>query len=232
MLDLVLDNPDIRTGEELTGVLADRSCTFCGPVYEMFRDIAKNENDRAWLSSHRIRYDVTRIPFLTICGEWVKTKGHYHPVAPDGDHYPEIYEVLEGRALYLLQRMDLRDLILVDAPAGSLVLIPPGYGHVTINPGPDTLTMANLVSSSFSSDYRPYEQKRGAACYLFADGSIRKNAEYGEAAAELRQVPAGPLPDPFPNRSLYQMIGDETRLDFLNNPRKYRNAFQALSLFT
>lgn len=232
MLDLILENPDIRTGEELTGVLADRSCTFSGPVYEMFRDIAKNEKDRAWLSSRRIRYDVTRIPFRTICGEWVKTKGHYHPFSPDGDQYPEIYEVLEGRALYLLQRMDLRDIILVDAPAGSLVLIPPGYGHVTINPGPETLTMANLVSSSFSSDYLPYEQKRGAACYLFADGTIRRNPEYGEEIPALRHVPAGPLPEPFPDRSLYQTIGDEKSLNFLNSPRKYQAAFQELSLFT
>ncbi len=38
--------------------------------------------------------------------------------------------------------------LLLLAAAGDLVYIPPGYGHVNINPSPsETRTMANLVST-------------------------------------------------------------------------------------
>ena len=127
-----LINPDIRDFTELLSVMADPDCKCEGPAYEMFRDLAKNDDDKKWLMQHKLRYDITRIPGGVICGEWIKTKGHYHQSAPDGVAYTEIYEVLEGEALYLLQKMDLSDIILVRASRGDL--IPPGYGHVTINP--------------------------------------------------------------------------------------------------
>ncbi len=53
-------------------------------------------------------------------------------------HYPELYEVLKGDANYLLQRAQneerVDEVILVKATRGDKVIIPPNYGHVTINP--------------------------------------------------------------------------------------------------
>jgi oxalate decarboxylase/phosphoglucose isomerase-like protein (cupin superfamily) len=52
--------------------------------------------------------------------------------------YRELYEVLKGDAHYLLQRAQNKErvdeAILVKATRGDKVLIPPNYGHVTINP--------------------------------------------------------------------------------------------------
>ena len=61
---------------------------------------------------------------------------------------------------------ELEDLVLVEAREGQSVLIPPGYGHVTVNPSGETLVVVNLVSSSCVSDYRPFAALRGAAVYL------------------------------------------------------------------
>ena len=39
--------------------------------------------------------------------EYVKTVGHYHPPVPGTDvSYPEIYQVLDGSATYLLQKVE------------------------------------------------------------------------------------------------------------------------------
>jgi glucose-6-phosphate isomerase len=232
-MDLPLNNPDIRTGAEIQSVLADPDCTCNGPLYEMFRGVSKTREDQEWLSTHQIRFDVTRIPARTICREWVKTKGHYHPLSPDGLSYPEIYEVLEGAAYYLLQKRDLSDIILIRAEKGDLILIPPNYGHVTINPTSETLTMANLVSSAFSSDYLPYEQMKGGAYYLFADGTMKKNKVYPADIPEIRIVDATGvhLPEPFPDKPLYNVIGDERRLRFLNYPKECEEDFRNLSFF-
>jgi glucose-6-phosphate isomerase len=234
MMDLPLHNPDIRSGAEIQSVLADPSCPCSGPVYEMYRGVSRNAADREWLATHHIRYDVTRIPARNICREWIKTKGHYHPVSPDGQTYPEIYEVLEGRAYYVLQKRDLSDIALVRAVKGDLILIPPGYGHVTINPGNETLTMANLVSSAFTSDYLPYEQMRGAAYYVYTNGTIEKNPVYPADIPDIRIVDATGtrLPEPFPDKSLYDMVGDELRLRFLNHPKECDDVYRQLYLFT
>ncbi len=84
---------------------------------------------RRWLAEQNIRFDITVIPPGAVGGEYVTAKGHYHPASPAGIGYPELYQVLAGEAHYLLQRKDLRDIVVVIAKAGEFVLIPPGYGH-------------------------------------------------------------------------------------------------------
>jgi len=233
MHPIPLVNPDVRDCSELLTVMADPDCRTGGPAYEMFRGLYLNDPDKKWLEEHKIRYDITRIPGQVICGEWIKTKGHYHQSAPDGYAFPEIYEVLEGEALYLLQKIDLSDIILVNARKGDLVLIPPGYGHVTINPSEGTLLMANLVSSAFTSEYLPFEKMQGAAYYLFADGRRERNPRYPETIPELREVTCygKPLPEPFPQQALYSCVGDEKSLAFLNNPGSFLKEYQELYLF-
>ncbi len=92
-----LPQPAVRTIEEMRSVLADPSCESSDPLYYMYRDLAKSDADWSWLHHHNLRYDLTVIPSRILCGEWVKTKGHYHPKNPAGIGYPEIYEVIEGR---------------------------------------------------------------------------------------------------------------------------------------
>ncbi len=77
-----------------------------------------------------------------------------------------------GEAQFLLRTKDLSDVVLVSAAAaagdgdgngdgngagiggGDTVFIPPGYGHVTINPSDHrTFFMANVVSNAFLSEY-------------------------------------------------------------------------------
>ncbi|MBP8676814.1 MAG: glucose-6-phosphate isomerase, partial [Methanoculleus sp.] len=107
-----IPEPQIRTIEDMRDVLADPGCTSDQPLYFMYRDLARSESDREWLRQHHIRYDITVIPARVICGEYVKTKGHYHPRNPAGEHYPEIYEVLKGRGHYLLQTYPADDVVM------------------------------------------------------------------------------------------------------------------------
>src|SRR5665647_76408 len=106
-----LPEPSVRTAEDLRGVLADPGCTSTGPVYYMYRDVARSVNDRSWLTQQQLRFDITVIPPREICGEFIKTKGHYHPDDPSGTGYPEIYEVIAGEAHYLIQNQDCSDAV-------------------------------------------------------------------------------------------------------------------------
>lgn len=220
-----LPDPSVRSIEDLRPVLADPDCRATGPLYAMYRDLARTPEERRWLAGHALRYDITVISPRDLCGEKAKTKGHHHPANASGTGYPEIYQVIDGCAHYLLQRRDLSDAVLVQAGEGDLVLVPPFYGHVTINNGPVDLVMANLVSSRFESEYGDYESRRGAAYYEFSDGEIRPNPCYDRVPV-LRKNDAGTLRETarFPEGPLYEMIGNDI-LEFLNRPEKYPSLF-------
>jgi glucose-6-phosphate isomerase len=189
------------------------------PLYYMYRDLALTAGDRAYLREQNVRFDITVIPPGTVGGEYVKTKGHYHPLSPSGIGYPELYQVLAGEALYLLQRSDLGDTVAVTAKAGEFVLIPPGYGHVTINAGKEELAMANLVSAGFASEYTFYEQMQGGAYYLMEEGGWVRNPRY-PAVPAMRVIPAGEVPELGirHGRGIYEMVSGKESLLYPNSP--------------
>lgn len=222
-----LPEPQVRTVDDIRSVLAYPECPCSGSIYFMYRGIAKNDDDQQWFNKKHLRFDITIIPAKTICGEYVKTKGHYHPNAPSGIGYPELYEVIGGEAHYLLQNKTLDDIICIRATMGEKIIIPPGYGHVTINPSPlTTLTMANLVSSLFSSDYGPYEESHGGAYYELLGGHFIKNLHYFN-------IP--PLRCLHPKEyialnitkgiSLYDLVEMREDLSYLNHPEHYLPIF-------
>jgi glucose-6-phosphate isomerase len=226
-----LPAPSVRDAKDLREVLADRSCTDAGPVYYMYRDISRSDVDHRWLIAQDLRYDITVIPPREICGEFIKTKGHYHPDNPSGIGYPEVYEVLAGMAHFLIQNRDFSDIVMIAASAGEIVIIPPGFGHVTINPSKNTvLQMANIVSTRFESDYRGYESLHGAAYFEMVEEGFVKNPAYAASSslrfATVSQEAAGSGTITVP---LYKLIEQQTPLlEFLNSPEKYPSLFQKL----
>jgi glucose-6-phosphate isomerase, archaeal len=223
-----LPKPSVRDAKDLREVLADRSCTAAGPVYYMYRNISRSDADRKWLHAQDLRYDITVIPPLEICGEFIKTKGHYHPDNPSGVGYPEVYEVLAGMAHFLIQNRDFSDIVMIEASAREIVVIPPGYGHVTINPSKNSaLQMANIVSTRFESDYREYELLHGAAYFEMVEEGFVKNPAYAASSpirfATVLQKAASSVTITAP---LYNLIEQQTpSLEFLNYPEKYLSLF-------
>ncbi|MCQ8894287.1 MAG: glucose-6-phosphate isomerase [Methanolinea sp.] len=218
--------PEVREIGDLRAVLRDPGCNRHGPAYLMFRDIARTPEDRAWLSSHGLRFDVTCIPPADFCGEYAKTKGHYHPHNPSGTGYPEVYQVIAGVADFLLQSEDLKHVVLVRSGEGETVLVPPGYGHVTINWGEDELVMANIVASVFASDYRFYEEHRGAAYYELVTGELEKNPRYPPLPPIERTSARSRKPGPWFFGPLYERVtARDERLFSLVHPERFPELF-------
>lgn len=223
-----LPKPDARSVDELRQVLASPECPCAGVAYLMYRGVARSEEERRWMHAEGIRFDITVIPARLICGEYIKTKGHHHPENEAGTGYPELYEVIAGEAHYLLQDRELRDVCCIRAVRGEKVLIPPGYGHVTINPSPfRTLVMANLVSERFESDYAPYERMHGAAYYEMIGNQFLRNP-HCRSAPVLRCSP--PMRDgTLGIRSgvpLYRLVESRSDLSFLNHPERFAGEFR------
>lgn len=249
--------PAVRTLEDMRPYLADPNADGRGPaeLYYMYRDLGPAA-DRAAYAPFGLRFDITVLVPGDVAGELVKTAGHYHP-APGGPgevSFPEVYGVIRGRAHYLLQdgRVDgPAQAFLVEAGEGEVVVVPPDFGHVTINPGPGPLVMANWVEATFASVYGPYAERRGACHYEFAgpggQGRLEPNPRYPRpvplrrlTAAEFAALcPQGralwrasrlpdpssgdaPPPPPQPPRPLYRLgVEDPERLAFLVRPASY-----------
>ncbi len=205
--------PRIRKFSELLKVLRyPDKLNQDNAAYYMFRDLPPLRDSWA-------RFDVTVIPKWEIGGELAKTKGHYHN-SPEGEpSYPEIYQVHKGKALYLLQRpgksySKIVDFIVVQAEPDDVVVIPPGYGHVTVNVGERSLVMSNIIYREVKSNYQPFEELRGAA-YHYTTSGFLENERYS-------QVPKIRFERPWKKSKpiVLEFIRDGSSFSWLKYPRK------------
>ncbi|MBP2030722.1 glucose-6-phosphate isomerase [Methanohalophilus levihalophilus] len=227
--------PNVRMLSDMDEVVYDRKWLENAEdreLYYMYRDLYLTEDDHTVISEYDLRYDITIIPAGMLGDEYIKTAGHFHPVVPGTIiAYPEVYQVLEGEATYLLQHddsTDVSDVVVIRASKGDIVVIPPDYGHITINASSEDLKMANWVCTSFSSIYRPIQEKAGAAYYLLKDGFVR-NPSYN-SAAEIRYVKPRELPEfgLVHGKDMYELVKDPEKLRFLTRPQEFMGSLSRL----
>ena len=218
--------PAVRTIEQMKDVLADPAISDPKELYFMYRDVfCSKDNDT--IREHKLRFDITVIKPDRLGRELMKTAGHYHI-----RDYPELYEVVYGEALCLQQRRDesdytkIKEVIVVKANQGQKIICLPNFGHILINPSDKPLITSNWVSSEFSSEYELYKKSKGAAYYAFLDkGNItwEKNSSYSELPditflAASDEIPEFGLKT---GTSMYSLVSELKKLDFLNNPERY-----------
>lgn len=191
------------------------------PVYFMFRNI---------INKNEIRFDITIIPPRIYGKEYAKTYGHYHEIAEENLTYPEIYQIYDGEAIFVLQKKErdgMVDVILINGKKGDVLFIPPNYGHVSINSNIEkNLILGNIIYSKSLSFYEEFKENRGAAYYITEDG-IEQNTSY--LVKNLRRMKADEI------NKLYKieikdlisdLIYNSEKLEFLKRPSLLgRNVF-------
>lgn len=207
-------------------------------VYTVYRNVARGE-DAALVRAAGLRYDLTVIPpgaFAAERREFFRTAGHYHPVKAGTDiAYPEVYEVISGRAYWLLQRPTVGDpsaieeIYAVEAGPGEKAVMLPGFGHISVNVHDEPLVMANWISDEFAYDYEPYRRFHGGGYWLLAgdDEAIEfeRNGNY-HRVPDLKTLHPAEIPafGLIRSRPLYHLARDLGTLDFLTNPERHREA--------
>lgn len=157
--DLSKLTPDIRYLNDMRSVIYDHDWLKTAPnfeLYYMYRNL-KEENG--------LKYNITVILPKMLGDEFIKTKGHVHM-----GNFKEIYIVLRGEAIYLMQKTNeetVEDVYAVKAKEGEAIIIPALYGHITINASDGDLKTGDWTSVNCKSDYSLFE-KLGGACYYYA----------------------------------------------------------------
>jgi oxalate decarboxylase/phosphoglucose isomerase-like protein (cupin superfamily) len=154
-----------RKIKELKPYLYERSSVKKGQedktAYLMYRNCCYKKHENLFITNN-LRYDVTLIYPLIFNKEFNKTLGHWHKT-------PEIYEVLSGKALFLLQgpKNSAKEIYFQIVQKNSKIIIPPFYNHLIINLSNNKpLIVADIFSNQVKSHYSYFKQKHGAAYYI------------------------------------------------------------------
>lgn len=201
---------------------------------EVFYTVERN----IYVLGNNLRYDITEMPHKIIGGELAKTFGHYHKGSA-----PEIYEVLEGHAYFLMQSFEdnpaiIKEVYAVEAVAGEKAVMLPNFGHLTINVGNGKLKMANWISL-VDYDYDTYKNLHGGCYYVLDKGQnieFEKNLNY-KFVPELQKLRPKEAPELgiIKNMSLAELRKPENdgikKLDWLLHPENYQNQLTVEKLY-
>ena len=190
-------------------------------LYYIYRNVSLS-SDSAVLKTHAIRYDLTLIWPGKIGYEAMHTAGHFHKTSPNKNKYPEIYQVITGEALFLLQHPESRRFYTAKRGPGQYIMIPGECGHITVNASNEPLLVANVFSSTPNvTDYTTFKKHHGPAYYPISAQPItfQPNPAY-DPAFELIHANTVSLPDTIPSSgSLYQnAVNNPHNFDLLNDP--------------
>ncbi|MEG1887546.1 MAG: glucose-6-phosphate isomerase family protein, partial [Oscillospiraceae bacterium] len=193
--------------------------------------------DKALLDSKNFRYDITIVMDGLVNGECKKTSGHYHGFNPERTNtYAEVYEVIKGTALYVLQKADnfdiaptdvvIDDLILAVVKEGQTIIIPPNYGHCSVNIGEGPLVFSNLAYVPCPVNYDSVKHYHGMSYYIKKKNGkveIELNKNYKNVPnvkfASVKENPKLGIKFGLPVYISYK--NDPNAFEFLENPNHY-----------
>ncbi len=202
-----------RMVNDLKPVLYDQSLIGDFVVYDVERNIDIKDG---------LRKDLTTIYPLLLGNEFPKTFGHYHQ-----SNNPELYEVIEGQALFLCQKhsgnyLEIDEAYLIKAESGDSIIVLPGFSMTTINYGQSNVLMSNWVNNEIKNEYQLFSELQGA-CYYVLKGEnssfkFLKNNKYKKVPELIQLKPKKLLPE-------------LANLDFLISPEKYQNFLKVDNLY-
>lgn len=196
-------------------------------LYYMYRYFEKTK-DKNTFEKADAEYDITVINTGKVGEEYIKTKGHYHALVPDTNmSYPEVYEVIEGKIEYLIQKRPNdnkeTDVVIIKAEEGDKIIVPPNYGHVSINVGPDIAVSSNLQKRDLpaGADYGGFEYYKGGAMYRTENG-WEENIEYKIKSIKYVVPKEKPEWGLTKNKSLYgSFIESPDKFKWLTKPQDF-----------
>lgn len=175
---LVCEESAAKSTAKLASVLAYPQAGTDETAFDFYKNVHFSK-DEALFVEHRLRFDITVVHPGTVGGERKKTTGHIHARMPEKTTpHAELYEVLAGTALYLLQPDNgpgkPTEVIVVTLQAGEKIIVPANCAHCTVNAGEGTLVFDNLVLDSGANDYGVVQEHKGMAAFVVErDGMLR-----------------------------------------------------------
>lgn len=130
---------EFRRLDAIRPSLLDPHCSGPDPVYGIAMDVAR-ERDLPLLQERMLLYGIVAYAAGRLGQEPPRSQGHVHAIAPhSGWSPPELFEILEGKAIIYAQQSandDPGKCVAVVAQEGDQVVVPPAWAHCVINADP------------------------------------------------------------------------------------------------
>jgi glucose-6-phosphate isomerase len=237
-LDIKIDGHKLVYGDDFqvepkTRPFSDAKKVYLGEInledelYYMYRYFEKGLDKKTFEQSD-CEYDITVLNAGKVGDEFIKTKGHYHSLVPNTDiSYPEVYEVIEGNIEYLIQKRPNDDketeVVIIEAQKGDKIIVPPNYGHVSMNLGKEPAVESNLQKRDLPAvaDYGGFEYYKGGAMYRTEVG-WKENKEYVVKSVKYVTPKEKPEWGLEKNKPLYSsFIESQDKFKWVTKPQDY-----------
>lgn len=175
-------------------------------------------------------------------GECRKNSGHYHGYVEGHPlPYPEIYEILYGKAAFFLQESDnfdkdeelnIKSMRMAILNTGDKIIVPANCAHCAINIGDDMMAFYNLAVPC-PLHYEPITKHHGFSYYVLNKKGVLvavKNPNYAN-------VPELEVVNVKPNDELHlhkdktvfeQFAEDNSSYDYLDKPEKIQGLIDSI----
>ncbi len=208
-------------------------------LYRIYRNACKNTDCAPFVRSG-LRYDLTVLPAKALAGTYpTRTIGHLHRHGPHHHlPYPELYEVVEGTAVFIMESKDHAAVRCARLGAGEKIIIPPNDGHITVNASrTQPLVIANIFTAVPDvADYSFFKDRRGPSWEprwkSNAFTMIKNPRARSHARCEwvVPKIPARIIP---PKGKIYTaFLKNPAAFDFLANPEHHRPLLAHRALFS
>lgn len=197
-------------------------------LYFGARYMEKTKDEQTFLASD-LMADLTILNSGKVGEEFVKTVGHYHGIIPGLTiSYPEAYEAISEKIEYLLQseldKDGAVDVIWVVTEPGDKVVMPPNYGHVSMNVGEKPAIEVDIQKrdNPNQSDYSIFKECCGGALYRTEEG-LKENPHYKIKSLRIVRPVEKPEWGLEKNKPLYlATVESPEKFEWLTHPEKFK----------
>lgn len=208
---------EFRSLDAIRRSLLQPDCVGPDPVYAIAMDVARIV-DVPLLKQRMLVYGVVAYAAGRLGTEPPRSQGHVHSISPhSGWSSPELFEILEGRAIVYAQQFTdeaAGHCVAVVAKEGDKVVVPPSWAHCVINADPTARMMFGAwCDREYGFAYDGVRRHEGLAWFPIVDqeNRIKWAANPSYAPSELSMHAAREYPELglAPGKSLYQQFLDD-----------------------
>jgi glucose-6-phosphate isomerase len=209
---------ELRSLDAIRASLLDPHCTGPDPVYGIAMDVAR-ASDLPLLLRRMLLYGMVVYAAGRLGQEPTRSQGHVHAIAPhSGWSPPELFEILEGKAIvYAQQNTDDDPGVCVAVLAGERdkVVVPPGWAHCVINANPARrMVFGAWCDRQYGFVYRGVRTHGGLAWFPVLNPADQiewlANPAYRTGHLKLHASRAYPELDLIPGSGIYQQFVDHS----------------------
>lgn len=165
---------EFRKLDSVRKSLRDPNCDGSENVYAIMMDVGR-KTDLPAMQQWMLLYGVVTYAAGQLGDEPIRSQGHIHKVSAHcGWSTPEVYEIWTGKAVIYMQESGQDDpgrCFAVEAGAGDVVIVPPGWVHATISADPkQPLTFGAWCDRDYGFAYADVRRHGGHCVVSAADG--------------------------------------------------------------